>query len=461
MNEFYQQEKLSNQQLNDHNDENKLYKDAFVAQVMQHWNVQSLNSQHSSNEHFPQPSVDPLSSTSNLSNEISSTPTDKNGNKNELSKIVDESNKPLTTMKKRVTPIPASYIRRRPNLINQRSNPELLTPNNKTKLGHTRTTRKKPTKSAPIFIPPKKTSSHPRPFSSPKKISTQSNPSSAFIFDDSLQIKRKPILERQTAVGDNHNKSPSMTTWTPALSTSPGRFRAQTSGSSLDEDSSDESEDESLFIRKRNSKIKKQEFHSSFPTYGNIPSAIFITDPYGYSHTFDPDNDIPENIDHNEQISDNDLDSTDKNTLFPTTTFETSSSPEIVVIPSTPPIILDKHTLDSIGEEEENEDAVQTNTQKKDQSQIDKEPLSRRWSDGITDEEKKQISPSQASLTKMESVPSVTKQTENSPVKFSKTKYLLMKLHLISPSKDDESNLLTPKPRTVRRSKDKKRYQTQ
>ncbi|CAF4491427.1 unnamed protein product, partial [Rotaria magnacalcarata] len=60
---------------------------------------------------------------------------------------------------------------------------------------------------------------------------------------------------------------------------------------------------------------------------------------------------------------------------------------------------------------------------------------------------------------------STTKQTINPPVKLSLKKYLLMKLHLASSSKDDESNMLSPtinppKMRLVRRAADKKRYQT-
>jgi hypothetical protein len=448
MNEFYQQEKLSNQQLNDRNDENNIYEDVSVPQTIQHCKLQSLNPEHFSNDHFSQPFIDQLSSTSNLSNETSSNHTDKNSNKDELSTIAGGSDKSLITAKARVKPIPASYIRRRPNLINRSLNTKLLAPHNKTNLSNTDTIIKKSTKLTPIFIAPKKTSPQPHSFSS-------------LSFDDSLQIKAKPILERQTAVIDDSNSS-LMATWTPAPPVSPARFYIQSSGSSLDEDSSDESDNESLLIRKKHFKIKKQQYNSSFPTYVNIPSAIFITDPNGHSHTFNPDKEIQENIDQNEQISENDSNSMDVNILSPNSTFEISSAPEIVFIPPTPPISLDKHTLDSIGEEEENDDnQTNVNIEKKDLHQIDKEPLDRRWSDGICDQKTEQTPSSKTNLTKMPSAASVTKQPENPPVKFSKTKYLLMKLHLTSSSKDDESNISTTKNRTVRRSTDKKRYQTQ
>jgi hypothetical protein len=220
-------------------------------------------------------------------------------------------------------------------------------------------------------------------------------------------------------------------------------------------------------IRKKVSKTKNQQFHSSSPVSANIPSAIFITDPYGLSHTFDPNNDVREKTNNNDQSSDDDSNPTNTNTLFPNSTFEMSSPPDLVIIPPTPPIILDKHTLQSIGEEgeeeqEENENNQNNlNIQTKDQNQLDKEPLGRRWSEGPVDEEKQQIPSSPSPLMKMPSAASVKKPTETPPVKLSKTKYLLMKLHLISPSKDDESNITPPNKRTVRRSNDRKRYQTQ
>jgi hypothetical protein len=67
----------------------------------------------------------------------------------------------------------------------------------------------------------------------------------------------------------------------------------------------------------------------------------------------------------------------------------------------------------------------------------------------------------------MASTTSVVKQSITPPVKISRTKSLLMKLHLTSSSKDDDSNIPTNPPptssrkRTIRRSSDKKRYQTQ
>lgn len=437
MNELDQEEKHSNPQLNNHNHENKIY---------QNGKFKSLDSQHTSNNYFPQQFVDQHKSTNNLSNETSSNHTDKNSNKDELSTNTDESDKSSMTMKKRVTPIPASYARRRPNLVNQSANTKLLLPHNKTKI-----TNKK--QSTPVFIAPKKTSPQRHSFSS-------------LSFDDSLQIKPKPILERQIASVDDNNSS-SMTNWTPAP---PVRFHAHSSGSSLDEDSDDNEIDrESLLIRKKHPKIKKQQkFNFAIPIDSNTPSAIFITDPNGRSHTYDPDDDGAEDANiSNEQTLDNVFNSTDTNTLDPNSTIDISSIPEIILIPPSPSIMLDKHTLHSIGEEEENEEEngngnqTNLNVHEKDENQIDKEPLGRRWSDGVVDQENEQLLPSQTPLIKMASAASVTKQTETPPPKISKTKYLLMKLHLASSSKDDESNNSQPKKRIVRRSTDKKRYQTQ
>jgi hypothetical protein len=439
MNEFYQEDKLFNQQLinqNDNEDKNNIDTNGFPIQITQHWKPKSLDDQ---------PSL-----TSNLSNEISSCSTDKNSNKNELSTITDESEKSIVTMKKREKPVPSSYIRRRPNLKYGSSNGKLLPPN---KLANkTITSGKKSMKSTPVFIPPKKISPQPHSFSS-------------LSFDDSLQMKRKPILERQTAIVDDHYTS-SMTNWAP--STSPAaRFYVQSSGSSFEDNSSDESDHESLLIRKKSPKIKKP--RSSVQT----PVTIFITDPYGHSSTLDPDNDTRDKSDHKENNTENDSNPNDTNTLFPDSKFDVSSPPDIIIIPSTPPLILDKHTLHSIGEEEEDDDnnnnKTETNennqlnvkVQNEDSNQNDKEPLSRRWSDGITNQTKEQIPSSKSSLMKMPSAASVIKPIESPPVKISRTKYLLMKLHLTSSNKDDESNNSTPKKRTVRRAPDKKRYQTQ
>jgi hypothetical protein len=264
-------------------------------------------------------------------------------------------------------------------------------------------------------------------------------------------------------MNDDHHTS-SMTTWSPSSSPT-ARFHIQSSGSSFDEDSSDESDNESLLIRNKHGKIQEPESSVHVQTH----VTIFVTDPYGHSSTLDPDNDIRNESKHNEHKAENDSDPTDTNILFPNRTFDASSPADIVIIPSTSPIILDKHTLHSIGEEEEDDENNNNktkgnennpvNVQNKYFNLIDKEPLSRRWSDNSADQQK---SPSpQSSLMKIPSATSVIKQAENPPVKISKTKYLLMKLHLTSTSKDDESNIPAPKKRTVRRATDKKRYQTQ
>jgi hypothetical protein len=483
MNEFSkheQQEKLSNQSTtempasyssirnpspidkpltNNNHNTNRMYEVDYVVQAVQQWKLKTADYRDSSNNHNSPPVIDQPSSnintTSNLSNENLSNHTDKNNNKDDLLINVDESSeKPISTMKKRVTPIPGSYTSRRSNRRAQSSNANLLTPHNKNKIGGKAI--KKSTKSAPIFIPPKK----------------PSHQSPSFSFDDSHQTKSKHFLERQTTLVDDQNSS----AMTNSTLTSRTRAYTQSSCSSLDENSSDESDHESLLIRKKNFKIKEkeQQFNSSFTCYFNIPSAILITDPYGHSHTFDPDNDIQEKQDNNEQIVDNNL-----NTSSPVD----SSSPSEVEIVS--------HTLHSIGEEEEGEsnhddgiifskelDRIQASTrphqtnsdvEKKDNDQIDKEPLGRRWSDGVVDQENEKISLPKQLLTKTASVASVIKSTVNPPVKMSRTKYILMKLHLTSSSKDDESNTPSlpttttnpPRKRTVHRSSDKKRYQTQ
>jgi hypothetical protein len=456
---------LTTQQLTDHDNKNGTNKDALALQVIQHWKSKTLNHQASSHTHFSSKHMPNITTTSYLSNEIPSNETDKNSNKDDLSINTDKTEK----MKQRVKPIPASYLRRRPNLQNDFSNPQLLTPHNKIKPSGT--TTKKPKSSSTIFIAPKKNPSPPLSFS------TRS-------YDDSLQIKRKPILEKQTTVPDDQN-SLLMINWAPAPPTSPGRSFVSKSNNSPDEDSSDDSDNESLLIRKKVcTKKKHQQSHPLFPTCSNIPSAIFITDPYGQSHTFDPSSDLQTQFNHTEQRSDENSDSIDTSALGPNSTFDISSPPDIEIIPPASPVMHDKHILDIIGEEEEDNpddknifskqlDQIKTssrsrqtnlNVQNNNTNQIEPKPLSRRWSDGTDDGEKEKNSSTHASLIKTASTASIIKPTETLPPKVSKTKYLLMKLHLTSSSKDDESTISSttpPKKRTVHRSMDKKRYQTQ
>ena len=484
MNELYkngQQEKLSNQSttempifyssmrnhaltnkplINRNDGRNGKYEDDYVVQAVQQWKLQTSDHRNSSNNHN---SSSNINTTSNLSNGNLSNHTDKNSNKDELLANVDESDNSITTMKKRTTPLPASHTHRRSNRKNESPNSNLLTPNKKNKLGGT--TINKSTKSAPIFIPPKK-SSH------------QSPSFSTIASDDSHQTKSKHILERQTALIDNQISS----TMINSTTTSPTRSYTQLPSSSLEDSSGDDSDNESLLIRKKIPKIKDQQFNTSLPTPFYIPPAIFIIDPYGNSHTFDPDSNLQEQNDHNEQIL-----SDDSNTLNPNNVLDISSLPEVEVTSPTTP---DKYTLHSIGEEEEEGEVKrdsgnifskelnriealtrshQTNldVENKDNDHINKELLSRRWSDSIADQEEKNSVPKPL-LVKTPSAASVMTPTGYSPVKLSKTKYILMKLHLTSSSKDDEANTFPlstttnpPKRRTVHRSSDKKRYQTQ
>ena len=193
---------------------------------------------------------------------------------------------------------------------------------------------------------------------------------------------------------------------------------------------------------------------------------MFVTDPHGQSRVFDLK-----------------ADSIDDSTVDNDTPVDHSSSPAMT----------EKYTLHSIGEEEEegsanknNTDGIilskeldrieaftrsrQTNADVQNQNDAkaagddDDEmiPLGRRWSEG-----EDQLRSPQSALTKMASTSAIPKPAGVQPTKISKTKYLLMKLHLSSPtSRDDDASASTtvthlpPRKRTVRRSSDKKRYQT-
>ncbi|CAF2512010.1 unnamed protein product [Rotaria sp. Silwood2] len=481
-----------NKNLNDHNNENDIYKEAFVVPVTQHWKLQTSDEQQSVNNQFSQTFIDPRSLTQsthpntvfNMSNENLSTYTDKNSNKDELPTIIDESEKPAIKMKKRNTPIPKSHPRRRHNLnnttiLNESSNSQVLTNHNKTKFLETNKSIKKTQKSIPVFIPP-------------KKPPTQSYIFSSIIpFDDSLQIKQKSINKQQNTFANNnynndddddHNSS-SIINWTPSSSTSPVNSHMQSS-SSLDDENSD---DESLFIQKTKSKIKDRKIHSSFPTYCNIPVAIFITDPTGHSYKFNPDTDILEKY-NNDEVFDDDLILTDTNALFPNTVYDISSSPDVTTISPVSSTVLDRHSLQSIGEEEDEEgsehdnhnifskelDRIEAlarsremnfNPPNKDhdhtQHKTDKELVGRRWSDGDSgQEDEERTSTTKSSMMKTSSAISITKPSDTIPVKLSITKYILMKLHLKSVNKDDESNISSSttnskKKRTVRHSRTK------
>ena len=426
--------KFSNEQFKGHDDHNNhLEKNIHVIPVIEPGTSPSTDDQSSS--------------TSNLFNDISVNDTDKNGNKEEFSTTFDQSRNSHSTMKKRVTPVPTSYTRRRPYLKTDSSDPKLILSNGK----NSTTSMKKSGKSTPIFIAPKKTSPQPHSFS-------------LLAFDESPNNKSKPILERQTAISDG-DQTTSMTTWVPAPPST--RFYIQSSSSSVEDNSSDESDNESLLIREKNPRTKQTPVQ--VPVQSSL--TILITDPDGNSSTVDLTNDMRSTSDPNEQNTDEHSDSSDGNTLSPNSTFDISSPPDPSLIPGTQPVVLEKHALHSIGEEEEEEeeeeeadnddDQEDSSTQNIDTNKIQPGQFNRRWSDGNTEQAPPSNSSSTASLTKVSSAEPVAKPNENAPVKLSKTKYLLMKLHLSSSSKDDESVLSASTKRTVRRAFDKKRYQTQ
>ncbi|CAF0760713.1 unnamed protein product [Adineta ricciae] len=440
--------------------ENDVYKNARISQAVQQWHSQT------SNMYVLPPPADSIPTNGHANPNLSNS-TDKTSNKDEIQSNQTESDKSTMTVKKRTTPVPASYARRRANIKNEAAAANLLQPNNKTKPAGAST--KKPVKPSPIFIAPKKTSQQPHTYSTP-------------LFDELQQLQRKNTLERQKAsIDDQQNISPVASSMS---SSSPVRFFAHSSASSLDDEySSDESDHESLLIRKKMSHIKDHQLNLSCPSYFALPPTICITDPHGQSYTIDTDDHYAGLNDVHEQTNDSDPYSP----VF-AHPMEISPSPTDNSMPSS--AILDKHPLHSIGEEEEDEDNADVNTFSKELNRIealtrsrqpkvdvtsqeieqpDKEPLSRRWSDGIVDQDKEKGAGAQSTLIKMPSVASVTKPTTTSPpVKLSKTKYILMKLHLTSANKDDESNMSSaaivtnpPKKRTVHRSSDKKRYQTQ
>ncbi|CAF0804139.1 unnamed protein product [Rotaria sp. Silwood1] len=454
-----------NKTLTDHNNENNMCKETFEVQTTQHWKLKTSDQQQSTNNQFSQTFIDPRSSThtnsiSNLSNESLSSYTDKNSNKDELPTIIDESEKPIIKLKKRTTPMSNSHRHRRHNLNNTTIlydplNHQTLTNCNKTDFLETKKPRKKTSKSVPIFIPPKKSSTKSHTFSS------------TFPFDDSLQIKKSPIHQRQNT-SDNNNKhnSSSITNWTSASSTSTPRSNMQYSSNLDDEDS----RDKNLFTRKKKSNMKDQNIHSSYAPYFDIPLAIFITDPNGHSHKFNLDTDILENCNNDEEVFDDDLIPTDDNTLFPNTAFDiSSSSQDIISQPGSSPTS-DRHSLQSIGEEEEEDEEesdqdnrniyskelerieasarsreINFNPPNKDtdknQYRNDKELLGRRWSDGSSRNEKEETSSTESSIIKTASAISIAKPNENPPPKLSITRYILRKLHITLLSKDDASNI--------------------
>lgn len=415
---------ISQSSLNDHNQrENDSYKEAYVVQVVQQW-----NSQNSTTQRAPPP-ADFASSAVQLA-PAQSNAADKTSNKDEVLSQASESDKSSMAMKKRVTPLPASSRRRQADMRADPSSSSLLAPISRSRLDGAGA--KKSGKTAPVFIAPKKTF---------QPLPTYPLPT----LDEWTSGKPKQALERQPPPNEEQHQQHNLLASAHSAATTSVRFASHSSFPSRDDDehSSDDSEDESLLIRRR-------------PGPG-MPS-ILITDPQGLSHTFDFDRDHVERLTHNEPAMEED-----------------SNPPPISPTDSTltSPLVLDKHRLHSIGEEEEDDDDenhTSANTRPKAHHrtaaapQPEKEPLERRWSDGDVDQDSAPKSP----LTKMSSAASITKPAAHTATKLSKTKYILMKLHLTSSSKDDEPKAALPEPasvapkqRTVRRSTDKKRYQTQ
>jgi hypothetical protein len=497
---------LTDRDDDDDDDPNSIYKEAFIVQIFQHWRDKTFEHQHAMNHSGNNTTSDDFSSRESAHTvstmEISDTETippetSSNNNKDEVSNI-NEPGKPITTMQKRVKPIPASYARRKEAfkksipLPTDFLNPNLLAPYTKNKSRTTAATKKNH-RPLPIFIAPKKTQPSPIPRSF-----------SLFSFDESNHNKRKHTFERNISVNDDQFSppispicaptppiSPTRTTappipstWAPAPPTTPSRFCVQSPGSPPDDEtSSDDGCNESLLIRnkkglKKPTKTNKERNPFYVPPNIIIPRAIFVTDPNGYSRSYDMNGDFMEDIG---LIIDDDVVLSNINNEM--------NRP---VSPSN----LEKYSLHSIGEEDEesieknNKDGIiltkelnrieafkrsrQTNTDvQKNNTNLDENDkvlLGRRWSDSVVSDDDEHTQPPQSRLVKMASTTSVTKQPTTPPAKVSITKYLLMKLHLTSSSnKDDDSNASTnqppppppPRKRTVRRSSDKKRYQTQ
>ncbi|CAM4751858.1 unnamed protein product [Rotaria magnacalcarata] len=496
--------------LTDDDNNNGMHKNISTTQVVPYCESKTSDQQQATYNQVSQTLVDQLSLAessnmniiANLSNQTLSSYTDKNSNKDELPTIIDEPENSIMKIIKRNKPITKSNLRQRTNIkdnsiLNEPSNAQISVNHYKTKSDEAKIPIKRNEKTITIFIPPKKSSTPLYPFS-------------VCPLDDSLQNRQKSYFKQPNKFAEN-NTSLSNTNWTQAQSLNLLRTHMQSSGSSYDENSTDESDNESLFIRKPKPKIIDQQVNSSIRLNINIPSAIFITDPYGHSYKFNPDTDTQQIYDCEQQSFDDDSKLTDICSLSPNSSYDTCSSSEIVSNTSIALTSLEKHRLHSIGEEEEEEDddqnhdksyvsskelnrieasdrARETTSNKKTnkddsdetKADTDKDLLGRRWSDGNTDNEKFQIPtaivkassstsiekiPSATSIAKAPSAISTTKQTINPPVKLSLKKYLLMKLHLASSSKDDESNMLSPtinppKMRLVRRAADKKRYQT-
>lgn len=374
-----------------------IYKDAFIIQVFQHWRIKTLEHQQMERNH----------ATNNQFSQAmshSATPVpavDLTATKTDQSIVVKEEAliappKPIFTLEKRVTSPPASYTRRKQNLTRQTS--ATSEPVNPNLLApHAKA------KSTTGSISSNKKSTKPiQVFIEPKKTHPAPIPRPIALpsFEESL-INKATINAIQPGHSDD------------------------------DEISDHESRQESLYIRQRNLRKPISKRPESvpyvFPEHVHVPTAVFVIDPQGHCRNFD---------------------------------LQSESLQESSVIPHavTAPSILDQCALHSIGEEEEDNDRAHDSD---DETPI---PLGRRWSDGAMSEDEGQARTTDqpGPLQKMASAASVMKSETPSKthVKLSRTKYLLMKLHLTPSVNKTEETTNNTRRRTVRRSSDKKRYQT-
>jgi len=149
-------------------DPNSIYKDAFIIQIFQHWKVKTLE------HHQVLNNATNLSTTNHFSQAlaIKSPPvvtTNTETKPPETSSDINEPEKPLPTVQKRVKPVPASYLRRKEalkissSLLTESANPNLLAPCASIKSRAIPTAARKVHKPPPIFIAPKKTLPSPVP----------------------------------------------------------------------------------------------------------------------------------------------------------------------------------------------------------------------------------------------------------------------------------------------------------
>ena len=476
---------------------------AFLVHAVERWRLKTWEHQQATTKPFhpasPYQSLWAKASSTNgtlsSSNEIPANKTDSESDKHELSIKFDESEKTGAAMKKRTSPIPASYLRRKPHLksnttSHDSSKPKSLAIQAASKPAAETTASKKLTRSVSVFIPPKRSQSQTQPFC-PR------------VLADAREYKENSSLKRQNAMTDDQS-SWTKIEWNPAPICTLKRVRSldrsYRDANLLD----DANRDGSLLLRNRSTlktpwSPQNQSSNGSLPNCPCAFSSIIITDPEGHSHPFDPDQPIQR---RDEVVASHGEDSslTDGNTLAPNSTFaDESPSPVIIITPSTPQLVHEKHTLNSIGEEEEEEEeddgdgngkaaaAIQNdsifskelvrlealsrsrqnslNVHQQGDDDTHTELITRRWSDGVS-QPQSAPSPSTPAVPMAKSAASVPVKSNPLPSpKFSVGKYLLMKLHLTSSSQDDLANVSTAttveEQRTVRRSSKKTRYQTQ